>query len=218
MDTTDYAEARRRMVDGQLRPNRVTDPALLAALLALPRERFVPAAHRARAYADEEVPLGGGRWMAAPMTTARLLQLAAPRTGERALVAGSGSGYGAALLDMLGLAVVAVEDAPAPLAIARAALAGHPAVRLIEADPAGGAAADGPFDIVLIEGEVPELPIALAAQLAPGGRMIAVVGDAGRSGRATIGRQAGGTFSVLPAFDLSAAPIPAFAAVPGFVF
>ncbi|MBX9699888.1 MAG: protein-L-isoaspartate O-methyltransferase, partial [Acetobacteraceae bacterium] len=108
----DFAESRRRMVDGQLRPNRVTDPLLLDALRSLPRELFLPPALRSRAYLDEDVaiPDAPGRVLVEPLVIARLVQLAAARPGDRVLVVCAGTGYGAALLGHLGARVIAVED------------------------------------------------------------------------------------------------------------
>src|ERR1700721_1328189 len=95
---TDYfADARNHMVDSQIRPNRVTDPRILSAMRRLPRERFLPPAAVALAYADEDVPLGGGRFLMEPMVLARLLQAAALRDNERVLVVGAGTGYAAAV-------------------------------------------------------------------------------------------------------------------------
>jgi protein-L-isoaspartate(D-aspartate) O-methyltransferase len=99
---TDYTAARNLMVDGQVRPNKVYDPRIIAAMRRLPRERFVPPALAARAYADEDVNLGNGRALMEPMVIARLVQMAAVRPGERALVVASGTGYGAALLAACG--------------------------------------------------------------------------------------------------------------------
>ncbi|MBL6457924.1 protein-L-isoaspartate O-methyltransferase [Belnapia sp. T6] len=217
----DYADARRRMVDGQLRPNKVTDPRLLEAMRTLPRERFLPAAVAARAYTDEDVPLPGGRAMMEPMVLARLVQLAALRPGDRALVAGAGTGYGAAVLAHMGARVTALEaDAPL-LAVARTVLpdclpAG--AVRLEAVDPTGGFAAGAPYDIILIEGEVPEVPGPLADQLAEGGRLVTAIGIGRRQGKAILGQRIGGAFTTTPVFDCAVAPLPAFARSAGFVF
>ena len=109
---TDFALARRNMIDGQLRPNRVTNAQLLAAIGELPRERFLPEATRSVAYADDDVPLGNGRYLMEPMVLARLIQTLQPRPEDRAMVVASGPGYGAALLARLVQSVVAVESDP----------------------------------------------------------------------------------------------------------
>jgi protein-L-isoaspartate(D-aspartate) O-methyltransferase len=220
----DFAEARRRMVDGQLRPNRVTDPPLLDALRRLPREAFLPPALRDRAYVDEDVPLpgGGGRVMMEPLILARLIQLAAPRPADRALVVCSGTGYGAALLATLGARVTALEDDAALAALAEAAIpaAGVPAgvIRMEIGTPREGFAAGAPYDVILVEGEIPAIPASLSAQLAEGGRLAAVLGRGIRLGQAVLGLRVGGAFSVTPAFDCATAALPAFVPAPGFVF
>src|SRR5215813_4270797 len=106
---TDFSLARRNMVDGQLRPNRVTNAALLSAVSELPRERFVPDALHSIAYADDDVPLGNGRCLMEPMVLARLIQTLQPQPEDKALVVASGPGYGTALLARLVKSVVAVE-------------------------------------------------------------------------------------------------------------
>jgi protein-L-isoaspartate(D-aspartate) O-methyltransferase len=187
----------------------------------LPRELFLPPGLRARAYADEDVALPGGRAMLAPMTTAKLAQLAAVRPGDRALVVCAGTGYGAALLARCGARVVALEADEALVAIARAAWeaclpAG--AVRLEEARPVAGFPAGAPYDVILIEGEIAEIPPAIEAQLAEGGRLVAVLGQGRRTGRAVLARRVGGSLAATPAFDCATAALPAFAPTPGFVF
>lgn len=217
----DDAAARRRMVDGQLRPNRVSDSRIIEAMLELPRQRFLPAALASRSYLDEDVRLPRGRALLAPMTLARLVQLAAVRADDRVLVAGSGVGYGAALLVRLGARVVALEDDPALLAIARSALsagAGAGSWRIVEGSPAAGWPPEAPYDVVLIEGAVPELPEPLAAQLAEGGRLVAVLRRPGEAGVAVLGRRVGGTFSTVEAFGATAPLVPAFVPAAGFVF
>ena len=162
----DYAAARQLMVDGQVRPNKVNDARILAAMRSLPRERFVPADRAALAYSDEDVALGGGRFLMEPMVTARLVQMAAVQDGERALVVGAGTGYGAALLALCGATVTALESDPALLAIARVvvpSLTGG--VAIVEGNLADGWKATAPYDVILIEGAVPELPPAVVAQI-----------------------------------------------------
>jgi len=217
------AQARKHMVDGQVLPNKVTDARLLAALRQIPRERFLPPALAARAYLDETVRLPGGRGMAQPMVIARLIQALALRDGDRMLLLGAGTGYAAAVAAACGARVVAVEDSPELAAIARAALAGTVpagAVTLLESPLAQGHAGGAPYDAILIEGEVPEVPAAIAGQLAEGGRLVTVLpaGRHGGGGRAVVGRRAGGSFSVTDAFDCVTLPLPAFRPSPSFVF
>ena len=219
----DMAEARRRMVDGQLRPNRITDPRLLAAMGEIPRERFLPPALAARAYVDEDVRLPGGRALIEPMVIARLLQSLAIRDGDRVLVVGAGAGYAAAVAARCGARVVALEEDQGLLAIARRALpglAGPEAVRLVEGPLVQGYPGAGPYDAILVEGEVPAVPEAIAGQLAEGGRLATVLAAASRgvSSRAVLGRRVAGAFSVADAFDCATLPLPAFQPRPGFVF
>lgn len=207
------------MVDGQLRPNKVTDARLLDAMLRLPRERFVPRDRQARTYADADLPLGEGRVMLQPMMQARLIQLAAPRPGDRVLVVGAGTGYLTALLAELGAQVVALEESEALLALARAALsATAPAVRVEQGPLAAGWPAASPYEVILVEGAVEAIPEALPAQLAEGGRLVAITSPPGRAGTAVLGRRTGGSFATVEAFDCHTATLPGFAPKPGFVF
>lgn len=208
-----YAAARRFMVDGQLKPNRVTDPRLLGAMGDLPRERFLPASLAARAYQDEDVTLPGGRALMEPMVLARLIQLMGLRRGERALVLAAGPGYGAAVLAAMGGSVVAVEDDVALLGIARAVLpevtqAGS--VTLIEASPVAGHAAGAPYDGILIEGEVGAVPQAILDQLAEGGRLVTVLRDRPPARHAILARRVGAVVTTMPDFDCASVPLAAF--------
>lgn len=219
----DMAAARKHMVDGQLRPNRVVDPRLLAAMGEIPRERFLPPNLLARAYVDEDVRLPGGRALIEPMVIARLLQLLAIREGDRVLAVGAGTGYAAAVAAQCGAQVVALEEDAALIAAARRALAGLVApaeLRLVEGPIVAGHASGAPYDAILIEGEVPEVPAAISGQLAEGGRLATVLEAAARgvSSRAVLGRRIGGAFSLTDAFDCATLPLPAFRRAAGFVF
>lgn len=217
----DTAAARKHMVDGQLRPNRVTNPRVLDAMRDLPREAFLPRAARARAHADQDVPLPGGRALIQPMVIARLVQLAAVRPGDRALVVCAGTGYGAAVIARCGARVIALEADAALLEIARPALAAclpAGAVRIETASPGQGFPGGAPYDVILIEGEVPEVPIAIAEQLAEGGRLVTVLGGGRRNGVAVLARRLGGSVTTTPSFDCATARLPAFTPAPGFVF
>ena len=215
------ASARKFMVDGQLRPNKVTDARLLAAMARLPREVFVPAAARARAYADDAVPFPGGRGMMAPMVLARLIQALAPALGEKALVVGAGTGYGAAVLADMGLVVTALEQDRGLLDIAHAALAAAlPGARpgMVEGRLQAGHPASAPYDIILLDGAVPALPPALEAQLVEGGRLAGVFLDERRVPAAMLGRKLQGRLFLTPIMDAAAPALPGFAPEPGFVF
>ncbi len=176
IEPLDFTDARNRMVDSQIRPNKVTDPRILSAMRQLPRERFLPPELRTRAYVDEDVPLGGGRVLMEPLVIARLVQLLAPGAGERALVVGAGVGYGAALLAGCGVRVTALEEEPTLAELAKSTLADlAPGVSVVVGPLAAGWKSGAPYDLVLIEGAVADIPDAIAAQLrADTGRLVTV--------------------------------------------
>lgn len=209
----DFAAARRTMVDSQLRPEAVTDPRVVAAMAVVPRELFLPAGQRASAYVDRVVPLGEGRGLSPPASLGRLLTLLAPRPGERALVVGSATGYAAAVLAEIGLAVTALES--------DAALAGqgpaHPGIRRISGALTEGAADGAPYDLILIDGEIEQLPEALIAQLAVGGRLGAALVEGGVA-RLVSGTRSAQGFGLKSHADAAMAPLPGFARPPVFTF
>jgi protein-L-isoaspartate(D-aspartate) O-methyltransferase len=215
-----FADARNRMVDSQIRPNNVTDPRILAAMRAIPRERFLPAALAPLAYADEEVKLGNGRVLMKPMLTARLIQLIAPAAGERALVVAAGVGYGAAVLAACGVRVTALEEDEALLAVARTALATiSPGVTLAAGALAAGWPAEAPYDIVLIEGAVAVPPPAIVVQLRQeAGRLVTVIRGATGPGHAVLGEATQAGLQMRPEFDCATPPIPALLPAPAFTF
>lgn len=215
---TDFALARRNMIDGQLRPNRVTNSALLAAIADLPRERFLPDSLKSVAYADDDVPLGGGRFLMEPMVLARLIQTLQPLPDDKALVVASGRGYGAALLARLVKTVVAVES-DAGLAGSAGQTMKELAIGNVEqviGSLAAGASAGAPYDIVLIEGAVREIPPAILAQLADGGRLATVM--AGSPGVAHLVVKEGGVASGRPIFDAGTPELPGFLPPQRFAF
>ncbi len=219
MHSTSFEAARTIMVDSQVRPNKVTDRRIIDAMRRLPRERFVPAGASALAYADEDVPLGGGRVLLEPMVIARLVQLAAVHAGEKVLVVAAGTGYGAALLAASGVAVTALEEDKALTAVARTALAGIGGIALVEGALTAGWAAGGPYDVVFVEGAIEELPAALVAQVKPqGGRLVAIQSLDGRTSQAVSGMVMGGKVALLPAFDCATPLLPAFRRAAAFVF
>jgi protein-L-isoaspartate(D-aspartate) O-methyltransferase len=215
-----FADARKRMVDSQIRPNRVTDPRILSAMRRLPRERFLPPAAVPLAYADEDVPLGHGRYMLEPMVLAKLLQAATLQEHERVLVVGANTGYAAAVLAACGCRVVALEEDPALLAIAEAILAQEaPGVTLASGPLSAGWPGHAPYDMILIEGAVPEVPPALAAQLhQETGRLLTAICCEGRATRAVQAELTGGSLGMTAIFDCNTPPIPSLRRAPVFEF
>lgn len=220
----DYAQARRLMVDCQLRTFDVTDIALLDAFDAVPRERFMPADREAFAYIDQPQAVGTEegetRFMPAPMVLARLIQALALKPGHRVLEVGTGLGYGAAILRRLGVEVVALESLPGLAAAARERLAQCGVVDgvTVEVGPLEkGAAGHAPYDAILINGQVEQRPQGLLEQLADGGRLACVQGQ-GRPAKATLWVRSGDAFGSRPLFDATLPPLRAFAVEAGFAF
>ena len=173
---TDFALARHNMVEGQIRTNRVSDPALLDALAALPREQFVPAERRSIAYSDDDLRLTGERYMMEPMVLARLVQAAEPSKTDVALDVGCTTGYATALLARLTATTLGLECDPA-LARHAAEILSRLAIDnaiVVEGKLADGYAKHGPYDVILVNGAVADFPPALLEQLAEGGRLVGV--------------------------------------------
>jgi protein-L-isoaspartate(D-aspartate) O-methyltransferase len=215
MTEQNFDQMRRAMVASQLRTTGVNDPAVVAAMSAVARERFVPAERRAVAYADAAVPLGGGRALSPPMVLGRLLTEARLQGSEKALVVGAGTGYSAAVLARLVETVTALEESPALVAEARAALAGT-GVALVEGPLTQGHAAGAPYDFILIDGAVEQVPQAILDQ-AENGAIAFALNDAGVT-RLAIGRVAGGALGTTIIADAAAAILPGFEKPRGFSF
>ena len=172
-------QARFNMVEQQVRPWDVLDQGVLDLLFALPREQFVPEQHRDLAFADLEIPLGHGEVMLAPKLEARMVQELAIRPTDKVLEVGTGSAYMTALLARLAAHVVSVEIVPELKAFAEKNLKAQNIlnVTLELGDASRGWPAHGPYDAIVLTGSTPVLPDAFQASLAPGGRLLAVVGD-----------------------------------------
>ena len=210
-------QLRANMVAGQLRTNRVADERLVAALRAIPRETFVPETRRAFAYIDEDLPLGGGRFLMEPMVFGRLLDEAEVQPRDKVLIVGAGTGYSAAILARVAGQVVALEQDAALAATARQQLAALGNVKLVEGALTQGAAADGPYDLIVIEGAVDFIPDALVEQLSGNGRLVTVINDHG-VGRGVVGRRSGTGFGVIPFMDAQVQPLPGFGRPASFTF
>jgi len=222
MDVTaaDSSEARNRMVDAQIRPNRVADPRLLTAMRKIPRERFLPPHLAPLAYIDEDLDLGNGRVLMEPLVIARLVQLAAVRPREQTLVVGAGTGYGAALLAASGAVVTALEEDARLVDIARPALrAFAPSVTLVAGPLVDGWAAGAPWDLVFIQGAATAVPEAIARQVrAETGRLVGVLGGGGRAGTAVLGERTEAGLTLRPMFDCATPALPQLRPRPGFDF
>jgi protein-L-isoaspartate(D-aspartate) O-methyltransferase len=183
-----FETSRRAMIDSQLRTSGVNEPFVLAAMMRVPREDFVPEAARAAAYIDRAVPLGGGRFLAAPLVHGRMLTEAAPAAGDKALLVSSGNGYLEALL--------------------------RPLVGSLDVVDAANAAAKGKkgaYSLIVIDGAIEHLPDALAAQLADDGRLVTGLVERGVT-RLAAGQKAGGTVALLTLAELGIPVLPEFAA------
>lgn len=208
--------ARHHMIDGQLEPNRVIREDVIAAMGVTPRERFVPVAYRQCAYLDEDIPLGHGRYLMEPRVLARLVQALDIKQDEKALVLGGNTGYSAVILIQLGCKVVVVEEQRELADFSRQALAemGMSSVKIQTSALCNGCPADGPFDIILVDGGVESVPECLVNQLAEGGRMALVVGAHSTSGlvagvgRAMVLRKQGGVINSEVLGDASVPIIP----------
>lgn len=211
--------AREAMVVSQLRTTKVNDPALVAALKAVPREQFVPDDRRASAYADEDVPLGAGRVLLQPLTLARLLNEAEIRAGNKVLVVGAGSGYACAVLGTMGADVTGLEPDAALAARARSALAaaGHSAVTIVEGALDAGYPAGGPYDAIVVNGATEFLPQAWAGQLAADGVVVAILNQDG-VGRGIVARAVGGAFGSDAFMDAFTQVLPGLARPVTFQF
>ena len=216
-----FAEARRQMVLTQLRPNKVIDDQVINAMAALPREQFVPKAYRGVAYMDEDVAVAPGRFLMEPMVLARLLQEAELQAGDVALVVGSATGYDLAVLARIVNTVIGLEADPAlaQQASQTTQALGIDNVVVVEGPLSEGLPKQGPFNLILLAGAVPEISQALLDQLADGGRLVGVVRETGAPiGQAVIVRRSGTLFSQRVLFDAGTPSLPGFERPAAFVF
>ncbi len=216
MTDHNYEQMRRAMVASQLRTTGVNDPRVVAAMGAVPRERFVPQDRATTAYADAPIPLANGRLLNAPMVLGRMLAEARLDGSERVLVIGAATGYASAVVALLAKSVVALEEDTDLAATAREALAGSD-VEVVEGPLSEGSASGAPYDFVLIDGAVESVPQAILDQVADGGQLAAALLDNGVP-RISVGRVVGGAFGAIAYSDAVAAVLPGFAKPREFSF
>ena len=216
---TDFQQARRAMVDSQVRPSDVTRYAIIEAMLETPREQFVPRALRDVAYAEAEIAIGPGRAILPPRTFAKMLEAAQVHKDDLVLDLTPGLGYSTAVLSRLAAAVIAVEP--------DAAMAKHAAETLsrLEYDNAivtegaaeAGDADHSPFDVIFVNGGVEQVPESLTAQLKEGGRLVAIHMN-GAVGQCRVTVRSANAVTSRPIFDATAAVLDGFDRAPSFTF
>jgi protein-L-isoaspartate(D-aspartate) O-methyltransferase len=218
-----FATARQKMVDGQVRTIDVTDRRILDAMLAVPREAFVPASRQALAYLDLDLDVAEAgaakRFLVKPALTAKLLQAAEIGEADRVLVVGCATGYIAALAAKLAGQVTATESDPAVAAKAKQMLAalGVSNVTCKTAACAEGDPAGGPYDVIVLNGATDVMPEALLAQLGEGGRLVGVSAET-RPSRATIVTRFHGELGHRALFDAAAPVLPGLERAATFIF
>jgi protein-L-isoaspartate(D-aspartate) O-methyltransferase len=221
----DFATARRMMVDGQVRTSDVTDPRIIAAMLEIPRERFVPEAQAGLAYLDFDVPVTSAapgqpaRRLLKPMVLAKLIHAAAVVDDDHVLDVGCTTGYSSAVLARLARSVVALEEdaALARPAADNLAAVGAANAKVVTGPLTQGWPAEASYDVIVVNGAIEIEPQALFRQLKDGGRLVVVKGGA-PGGHAMVYRSVGGDVSGWPVFDAGAPVLPGFAAPAEFVF
>lgn len=204
-----FEAMRHAMVASQLRTNAVNDPRVVEAMAQVPRESFVPEDARAVAYRDTLLPLHGGRRHNSPLATGRLITEARIQPTDHVLLIGAAGGYAAAVLSRLSGSVVALEEDPVLAEHARTALAGDPKVELVEGPLVAGWAAGAPYDVLMIDGAVEQIPDTLIRQLRPGARVVAGIFDRGIT-RLAAGRRTDGGFGLVDFADIECAILPGF--------
>ena len=217
-----FSTARQKMVDGQVRTSDVTDSRILDAMVALPREEFVPENKRALAYLDLDLDVASGaakRFLIKPVLTAKLLQAAEIANTDNMLIVGCATGYAAALASQLAGKVTATENDPDLAATGREILArrGIKNATFQLGEPGAGAPASGPYDVIMLNGATEIVPEQLYGQLKDGGRLVGVFALI-RPSRAMIVTHSHNDFGSRTLFDAAAPVLPGLEQRPAFVF
>jgi len=218
-----FATARQKMVDGQVRPSDVTDIRIIDAMLAVPREAFVPENKQALAYLDLDLDVSDGgstkRCLIKPAVLAKMLQAAQIKEADRVLVVGCASGYAAAVIARFAAQVTATESDSALAVKAKSILGriGCENVAVSTAAAADGAPANAPYDVIVLNGATEIVPERLFGQLRSGGRLVGVFATS-QPPRATIVTCSHGDFGHRTLFDAAAPVLPGMELVPAFVF
>ncbi len=216
----DFETARMNMVDSQIRPNDVTDPHIVGAFLRTPRELFVPTSKRSLAYSEFEIETAPGRALWTARDTAKLIKLAAIKPTDIVLVIGAGAGYEAALISRFSETVIALEETARETEAMTQRFADLELDRAVavQGPLAQGLADQAPFDVIYVCGMVEIVPDAWLAQLNEGGRLAAVVLEAGKLGRGRVYTKSGNAVSARDGFDAAPPKFTAFNRKSAFVF
>ncbi len=216
-----FHEARLNMVESQVRPNGVTDVRVLDAMGRVRREDFVPAAWRKLAYLEGQVALDAGagkRVLIQPMVFARMLQVAAIKSTDKVLIVGAGTGYGAVIVSGMAAQVTALEEDQALAGELRAHIENLGHVAAVQGAHAAGHAAAAPYDVIIVEGRLREMPETLLTQLAQGGRLVCGLGPQEACAIVAVTND-GGHPASRAIFDVSLSALPGFPVrQPEFVF
>ena len=220
---SDFSTARQKMVDGQVRPSDVTDLRIIDAMIAVPRELFVPESRRALAYLDLDLdvsePGAPKRYLIKPVVIAKMLQAADIKDTDNVLVVGCATGYSAAVVAKLAARVTATESEQ-PLAAWAAdwlVKLGYPNVSVGNAPAADGDSANAPYDVIILDGATEIIPERLYRQLREGGRLVGVFAT-GLPQRAMIVTHSHADFGSRALFDTNAPVLPGLERTPAFVF
>ncbi len=216
-----FDKARENMVNSQLRPNRVTDETIIEAMRTIPREKFVPRHLQGFAYVDEDVPLGNGRYLREPVIVARLIQEANIQKSDVVLDIGCNTGYSTAVMGHLAATVVGLEIEDALANEADKLLHDLDICNVVvvrQGKLSEGYAAQGPYNVILINGSVSAVPEGIKKQLADGGRLVTVVSEHGHMGKAVLISRHGDHFSTRELFDAATPTLVGFEAVKAFAF
>lgn len=216
---SEFEQARKHMVDSQIRPADVTDRRLIGAFLDIPRHLFVPRSRRAAAYADSQVVTSDNRTLMRPRDLAKLIHAADVQPHELVLDVAGGRGYSTAILARMAETVVGVENDEDGLSRSSALLSeiGADNAVVVEGDPKAGVPNQGPFDVIFVNGAVDAVPTAWFDQLAEGGRLVVIVRK-GPVGKATVFTKSSAGIGERVVFDANATVLPGFEAEAGFAF
>ena len=217
---TDFEVMRENMIDGQILPNKVTHPALIGTMSRLPREYFVAKSRRSVAYLDGDIEIAPNRYLMKPWVFARLVQALTPTMDDIGLYIGCGSGYGVAVLASLCSTVIGLE-CDAKLAERASGLFVDLEIDnavIVEGALEQGYAEQGPYDLILLEGGIADVPSVILHQLTESGRLVAVISSGESLGEATIIRRVGKAYGRRILFNAAPSPLPGFELSAEFTF